>query len=100
MKPLLLLLAFLPVLLLAQNNTNKITAHSWIEQHRQQLIAWSDSIWTYAEPSLKEYKSARLLINILKQEGFTVQEKVCGFESMFIATYGTGKPVIGLYGEY
>jgi aminobenzoyl-glutamate utilization protein B len=41
-----------------------------------------------------------LQIDFLRREGFAIQENVSGFNTVFIATYGEGKPVIGLYGEY
>jgi len=60
----------------------------------------SDSIWTLSEPSFEEIRSSRLLMEFLMKEGFTIQENVSGFPTVFIASYGKGKPVVGLYGEY
>jgi aminobenzoyl-glutamate utilization protein B len=75
-------------------------AITYIDKNQPALTAWSDSIWQYAEPSFLEHQSAAMLVGILKKEGFAVQENVCGFSTVFIATYGSTKPVIGLYGEY
>ena len=60
----------------------------------------SDAIWSYAELGLQEYKSSALLSETLEKEGFTVERGLAGMPTCFTATYGSGKPVIGLLGEY
>ena len=57
-------------------------------------------IWDYAEVGYKETRSAALLADLLEREGFTVVRGVAGIPTAFTATYGTGKPVIGILGEY
>jgi aminobenzoyl-glutamate utilization protein B len=78
----------------------KSSAIKLIGQKQTDLIHWNDSIWKLAEPSFKESRSVNLLIDILQKEGFTIQRNVSGFSTVFMATYGTAKPVIGLFGEY
>src|SRR5262245_31519722 len=60
----------------------------------------SDSIWSYAELGLQEHKSSALLIDTLKREGFTVETGLAGMPTCFVASFGTGKPVIGILAEY
>lgn len=60
----------------------------------------SDKIWEYAELSLIEYKSCELYCKVLKEEGFEVESPVCGIDTAFKATFGSGKPVIGILAEY
>lgn len=60
----------------------------------------SDKIWEYAELSLLEFKSCELYCKVLKEEGFEVESPVCGIDTAFKATYGSGKPVIGILAEY
>jgi aminobenzoyl-glutamate utilization protein B len=60
----------------------------------------SDSIWSYAELGLQETKSAKLLADTLEQAGFKVEPGLAGMPTCFVATYGSGKPVIGILGEY
>jgi len=60
----------------------------------------SDAIWGYAELGMQEFKSSALLIKTLEEEGFTVEKGVAGMPTCFVATYGTGKPVIGILGEF
>lgn len=71
-----------------------------IEAKQDKAIEACRKIWEYAELSHDEFQSAELLCSILEEEGFTVERGVCGQETAFVATYGSGKPVIGLLGEY
>ena len=60
----------------------------------------SDAIWSYAELGLQEFNSSKLLADTLEQAGFKVERGVAGMPTAFIASYGSGKPVIGLLGEF
>src|SRR5699024_6661314 len=40
------------------------------------------------------------LAQILKKEGFYIETGLAGMETAFVATWGDGKPVIGVLGEY
>lgn len=60
----------------------------------------SDTIWEYAELGLQEFRSAELLASTLEEAGFTVERGLAGMPTCFIGTYGSGKPVIGLLGEF
>lgn len=57
-------------------------------------------IWDYAELGYKETKSAALHVQNLKDAGFTVETNVAGIPTAFVATYGSGSPVIGILAEY
>lgn len=58
------------------------------------------NIWDYAELGYKEDKSAALLQTTLKDNGFTVETGAAGIPTSFVATYGSGLPVIGILAEY
>lgn len=60
----------------------------------------SDKIWEYAELSLREFQSGDLYAKVLTEEGFEVQHPFCGIETAFRASFGNGKPVIGILAEY
>jgi len=60
----------------------------------------SDAIWGYAELGMQEFKSSALLIKTLEEEGFTVEKGVAGMPTCFVASWGSGKPVIGILGEF
>src|SRR5689334_5901009 len=75
-------------------------AISFIDNNKEKFTVLSDSIWNFAEPSFHEYRSVKMLIKTLEKQGFSVKQNISGFPTLFIATYGNGKPVIGLFGEY
>src|SRR5262245_7597512 len=57
-------------------------------------------IWGWAEPGYQEKRSAALLADALEAAGFKVQRGVAKIPTAFTATVGSGKPVIGILGEY
>ncbi|MBS1669814.1 MAG: amidohydrolase [Bacteroidetes bacterium] len=57
-------------------------------------------IWDYAELGYKETKSAALHEKTLSDNGFVVQTGVADLPTGFIATFGSGKPVIGILAEF
>jgi len=57
-------------------------------------------IWDYAEVGYKEVKSSALHQKTLQEAGFTVQAGVADIPTAFVATYGSGKPVIGILAEF
>ena len=60
----------------------------------------SRKIWELAEVGYKETQSSALLKSQLETEGFRIQEKIAGIPTAFTASWGQGKPVIGIMGEY
>lgn len=71
-----------------------------VDKKSRLLIEVSDSLWEYAEIALLEYKSSKLLMGVLEKEGFNVEREVAGMPTAFVASYGSGKPVIGILAEY
>ena len=71
-----------------------------VDQEGPLMIDVSDKIWEYAEIALMEYKSSELLENILEKEGFHVEKDVADLPTAFVATFGSGSPVIGILAEY
>src|SRR4030095_13189529 len=59
----------------------------------QQMV---DSIFSFAELGFQEVETNRYLIDVLKKNGFSVQEGIAGTPTAFMATWGSGKPVIAL----
>jgi aminobenzoyl-glutamate utilization protein B len=64
--------------------------------------AWAMAlkIWEWAEPGYQEKRSAALLADALEKAGFRVERGVAGIPTAFVATIGSGKPIIGILGEY
>lgn len=57
-------------------------------------------IWDHAELGYKEHKSSELLQKTLSSNGFSVQAGVADIPTAFVATFGSGKPIIGILAEY
>ena len=55
-----------------------------------------DSVFSFGELGFQEFETNRYLIDILRKNGFSVEEGVAGIPTAFIATWGSGKPVIAL----
>lgn len=60
----------------------------------------SRQIWEYAEVGYKEQKSSALLKTELSKAGFRIKDNVGGMPTSFVAEFGSGKPVLGILGEY
>lgn len=73
---------------------------SLIQSKKEQFWEMSDQIWGFAEMRFKEDQSSRLQMEFLRNEGFTVEEGIGDIPTAFSARAGSGRPVIGLLGEY
>ena len=71
-----------------------------VEAQKEQMIATSDAIWEAAETSLEEFKSSQQLKDYARANGFTVTENVADIPTAFMASYGSGRPIIGILGEF
>jgi len=84
-----------------------------VEKEKQFILDWlsqptvvekfgkiSDAIWSYAELGLQEFNSSKLLADTLEAAGFKVERGGAGMPTAFVASYGSGKPVIALLGEF
>ncbi|MGH9335062.1 MAG: amidohydrolase, partial [Vicinamibacteria bacterium] len=78
----------------------KTKAHSWVDANAETLKRVNQNIWSYAETGLEEVRSAKELVDLLRANGFTVEEGVSGMPTAFVASYGSGRPVIGVLAEY
>ncbi|MFY7651073.1 MAG: amidohydrolase [Chitinophagaceae bacterium] len=58
------------------------------------------SIWEYAELGYQEHQSTAVLQQTLKNAGFTVTNNVAAIPTAFVASYGSGSPVIGILAEF
>ena len=87
--------------LLAQSNAamKKATLQQ-LDARLPEYQSIAQRIWEFAEVGYKETKSSNLLQEILRKEGFRVEAGVAGMPTAFIASYGSGSPVIALLAEY
>ena len=71
-----------------------------LQAHYAEYRQVAQRIWGFAEVGYKETKSAALLQDVLRKNGFAVQAGVADMPTAFVATYGSGQPVIGILAEY
>lgn len=104
MRPLALALCLaISITAIAQKqkaNPNKQSVIQSVDKHQAELIKLSDQVWAFAETALNEYKSSKVLAEYAEAQGFKVTGNVAGLPTAFIAEYGSGKPIIGIMGEY
>ena len=79
---------------------DKLEALSVIDRQADFFRELADEIWDHPELSLKEFRAADLYCRKLRALGFEVTEKLCGIETAFCGRFGSGKPVIGILGEF
>jgi len=72
----------------------------WIDENASIFIQASDQIWEAAEIKFQEARSAKVLEDALEKAGFIVERGVAEMPTAFVASYGNGKPVIAVLGEY
>ncbi len=79
---------------------NKKSVLSSVEKHQQELINLSNQVWGFAEIAMRENKSAKVLADYAETQGFRVTRGVAKIPTAFIAEFGSGKPIIGILGEF
>lgn len=71
-----------------------------IDEKAEELYGLSDAVWDNPETAFSEWKSVDILTGFLRKEGFEVTCPAYGVPTAFSARYGSGRPVIGLLGEF
>lgn len=100
---------FIPALCFSINVFNQNNA-TWTQEKKlvvdeletlqHQLIALSDSIWSFAETAFLEERSASALAHFAETHGFVVKRGLAGMPTAFTAEFGSGRPIIGILGEF
>ncbi len=71
-----------------------------IDGFQEEYIDMSDRIWALAELAFEETESSEILASFAEAQGFTVERGVADIPTAFVASYGSGSPVIGILGEF
>ena len=83
------------------NTPQRDTALAWIAANEARLSAFNARIWAHAEPAWREYRSARDYVELLRAEGFTVEEGSGGMPTAFVAEWSNGAgPTLASFAEY
>ena len=67
-----------------------------VDAMQENIQKWNDMVFSFAEPGFQEFETSKYLAGILKQNGFSIQENLAGIPTAWMATWGSGKPVIAL----
>jgi len=94
------LIIFTTTTAFSQMDSRKKEAITWIDANQKQFEEAALAIHGFAETSLEEYKSSEYLAKMLERNGFTVTRGVADMPTAFVATFGSGSPVIGILAEY
>jgi aminobenzoyl-glutamate utilization protein B len=94
------LLAFRPAPPTPPAESLKTQAMQELQAHYPDYRQLAQRIWGFAEVGYKETQSSALLQKTLRDHGFAVQAGVAGIPTAFVATYGSGQPVIGVLAEF
>ena len=65
-----------------------------VEGIKKRTQVMADSVFSFAELGFQEVETSRYLTNILEKEGFKIERGVAGIPTAWIASWGSGKPVI------
>lgn len=71
-----------------------------IDQNTAHYSTIAQQIWNWAELGYQEQQSSALLQSELSAAGFTVEVGVAGIPTAFVASFGSGSPIIGILGEF
>ncbi len=67
-----------------------------VDAMQENIQKMNDMVFSFAEPGFQEFETSKYLTGILKQNGFSIQENLAGIPTAWMATWGSGKPVIAL----
>ena len=71
-----------------------------VEENRNNIALLGDNIFYFAELGMQEYRTSGMMTEILEQAGFEIERNISGMPTAFIATCGSGKPVVALHTEF
>ncbi len=82
-------------------DAQKLRADVWIAENQPHWSEWCATIWDHAETAWREYRSAAFYVDLLRAEGFEVEQSSGGMPTAFCARWSNGDgPVLGGYAEY
>ena len=99
LTPFLALIAIAP-LAIASAQDAKVQLAASIDARRAEYTAIASQIWRLAEVGYQEHASSKLLQSELTKAGFKVDAGVAAIPTAFVASYGSGKPVIAVLAEF
>ena len=71
-----------------------------VERNAKAIALLGDNIFYFAELGMQEFETAKLMTEVLDKAGFKVERGTSGMPTAFLATYGSGTPIIAIHTEY
>jgi aminobenzoyl-glutamate utilization protein B len=93
-------LVFASLIASATNAADTDQVLSFVDERYDETVRIARTLWEYAEVGYQETKSSTLLQQALSDEGFSIDAGVAGIPTAFVASYGSGGPVIGILAEF
>jgi aminobenzoyl-glutamate utilization protein B len=72
----------------------------FLEASEHKLEELAKEIWEHPQLGLHEVHASALISSQLEQAGFHINKGIGGLPTAFVASWGQGKPVVGILGEY
>src|SRR5262245_63934428 len=67
-----------------------------VDGQKEDLQRMNDMVFSFAEPGFQEFETSKYLTGILERNGFKIERNLAGIPTAWMATWGSGKPVIAL----
>jgi len=77
----------------------KTEAFGFIDRNKEEVAKIGDTVFYFAELGMQEFRTSEYTADALRQAGFKVETGIAGIPPAWMATWGSGKPVIGVHCE-
>ncbi|HWR54672.1 MAG TPA: amidohydrolase [Bryobacteraceae bacterium] len=77
----------------------KAQAFARVDGMQKQAQVMADTVFSFAELGFQEFETSRYLSGVLRDHGFKIENGVAGMPTAWVASWGTGKPVLGLISD-
>ncbi|MEL0315522.1 MAG: amidohydrolase [Halieaceae bacterium] len=87
-------------MLLSLTSRAEHPVEAFVEPHKERIVGTADALWEFSELGYLETQSSDILQQLLAEQGFSIEKSVAEIPTAFIASYGEGRPVIAILGEF
>lgn len=77
----------------------KMDAFKYLDRNSGEIAKLGDAVFYFAELGMQEFKTSEYTADALRQAGFHLETGISGMPPAWMATWGSGKPVIGVHCE-
>ncbi len=77
----------------------KEDAFQFIDRNKEEITKIGDAVFYFAELGMQEFRTSEYTSDALRKAGFSVELGISGMPPAWMATWGSGKPVIAIHTE-